>query len=192
MALIKLPSVGSGYISNPRIPTGGGGRIRMKVKVRFTQRGHRLQDHMVKWKRAFLFRAGASLRVWIIRSMKRRKGKVIKNPKYPASFIASPPGTPPFAHLKKSEFLKAAILFAVDFPNQSVVVGVSRRNAGLWGQMHEFGGVYKENHPKRKGKKSTFFHKRPFVKPAGEKFIASDKPSGYRAIMKDTKMWAYK
>ncbi len=192
MAFVKLPQVGSAYIPKPRVPIAGQTRFNWKVRPKLTNRGHRLKDHMAKWKRTFLFRAGASLRIWILRSFKRSKSKVIKNPRYPASFKPSPVGTPPHAHLNKSEFLRVAIQFAVDLPGQVVVVGVSKRKAGLWGQMHEFGGVYKENHPKRKGKKSTFFHKRPFIRPAGERFLASNKPSGARAIMKDTKMWAYK
>jgi len=107
--------------------------------------------------------------------MKRQTRKVISNPKYPEHYIHSPRGVAPYAHLKKSEFLNAAILFAVDPIGEKVVIGVSKRKAGFWGAMHEHGGVWAESNPKRTGKKTTYFHRRPFVGPVSDKLISTGK-----------------
>ena len=174
MSFIKLPKIG-GYVPNPRVPTGGAGRFKMKVKLRFTNRGHRVEDFRKRWVRKYLSRIGGYVRTSIIRNIKRRTKKVITDPKYPEQYVHSPVGTAPYAHLKKSEFLKAAVLFAVDPIGERVVVGVSKRNAGFWGAMHEHGGVWAENHPEREGKKTSYFHRRPFVGPVAEKLISTGK-----------------
>jgi len=174
MSLFKFPKIG-GYVPTPRVPTGGAGRFQMKVKLRFTNRGHRISDFRKQWVRKYLSRIGGYVRTSIIRGMKRQTRKVISNPKYPEHYIHSPRGVAPYAHLKKSEFLNAAILFAVDPIGEKVVIGVSKRKAGFWGAMHEHGGVWAESNPKRTGKKTTYFPRRPFVGPVSDELISTGK-----------------
>ena len=175
MAIIKIPHISSGYIPIPRVPTGGAGRFQMKIKVRFTNRGHRIEDFRKKWAKSLLSRIGGYVRTSIIRGMRRRTKMVVSNPKYPKHYVHSPKGTPPYAHVKKSEFLNQAILFHADPIGETVVIGTSFRRARFWGAMHEHGGVWAEKHPKRTSKKTSYFHRRPFIGPVVTKIIAEGK-----------------
>lgn len=196
MVRIKTPNVGSVRIPKPRAFSGGATRFNWKVRINLTKRGGRIEDHMAKWRRSFLFRGAASLRTWVIRNFKRRtrKKRVEINGREYTDFIHSPAGSAPYAHLRKSKFLRVAIQFAVDLPGRIALVGTSWRKAKRWGQMHEFGGLYKENHPGRDGtaRPWAFFHKRPFLKPVGVKWAASSQKTSLKGIARSTKMWAYK
>ena len=67
-------------------------------------------------------------------------------------------GQPPHTHTNR---LPKAILFAVEKPTQSAVVGPSRRIVGLAGAEQEHGGRWRKE----------LFAPRPFMAPALEKVI---------------------
>jgi hypothetical protein len=129
----------------------------------------------------FLYRSGAAIRAYTINSMKRKKDKNIH----------APIGKPPFAHLKKSEFLKGAIQFAVQISTAAagglsrVLVGAYQPVAGFWGAKHEHGGYYGKDPDT--GKKA-FFPPRPFMKPAFRRWLRYGLP----VIMKDTQRKAFR
>ncbi len=188
MGLYSFPKPGRvhipGGVSRPfHMPTGMD-RVQMKVKIRLKFRGHRMKSFMLRWKRNFLKRSGAALRTWIIKGFKRRKNKSIH----------SPVETPPYAHLKKSEFLNKAILYAVDLNAGQAVVGVSYQNAQLWGKMHEQGGLFREKHPAEEGQRTITFPRRPFVKPVAARWMNANRhiKSGAANILKESREWAYK
>lgn len=161
---IKLPSPGRVYIPGPHMP-----RISGKVRYRFVNKGHRIANYMARWEKSFLFRAGAQLRSWTLSSFKRRKDKKIH----------SPIMKPPYMHLKKKDFIKGAIQFAVDLAVGKVLVGVSYRKAKLWGVMHEKGGFW----DRTKTGGMAYHPPRPFMKPAFNRW----KKYGLPVIMKDTR-----
>ena len=181
--VFTTPNPGSVRIPRVRMPTGGD-RLSMKFKFRFVNRGSRINDYVKKWERAFLNRSGAAIKTWVTKSFKRRKKKSTHSPR----------GTPPYLHGKKSDFLSPAMAWSRVFAEKSVVVGVRRSKAGIWGLMHEHGGIFKESSPQPGGQKTAFFHARPFVQPAFVRWRLANRhvPSGMKGIMKDTKEWAYK
>ena len=67
-------------------------------------------------------------------------------------------GSPPHAHKgrKGNRNLKTSILFAVDKPQQTAVIGPAFSFFGTAGSAHEFGGAYKQDR----------FAPRPFAGPA--------------------------
>ncbi len=168
---IKLPSPGRVYL-----PKLHGPSTKSRVKWRFVNKGHRIKNAMAVWERTFLSRSGASIRTYALRSMKRRKNKDIH----------SPVGSPPFSHLKKSEFLRQAILWALRTSGntKSVLVGAYKPKAGFWGQKHEYGGFFGKD-PKT-GKKALFVP-RPFMRPAFNRWLKFGLPT----ILKDTGIRAY-
>lgn len=163
--IFKTPSLGSFYVPTPHLP-----RIKATYRVRFVAKGHRVIDYMARWERNFLYRAGGSIRAWIIKAAKRKKDKNVH----------SPHGTPPFAHLKKSEFLRPAIQFAVNLARKYVLVGTAYKACRLWGWKHEFGKLHK----------GAQFPKRPFVNPEFQRWLKHERGLPY--IMKETKEWAFK
>jgi phage gpG-like protein len=101
--------------------------------------------HTNAYTRRVLSRFGALCRTIARRSMRRRKG-------------ASPPGTPPNAHVGK---LRDELYFAYDFKRDSVVVGpvlLTRRS--LVPQLHEFGGSVRVQN------KVVRYPPRPYMRPA--------------------------
>lgn len=179
---IATPNPGSVRIPRIRMP-GGADRLNMKFKFRFVNRGSRINDYVKKWEGSFLNRSGAAIRTWVIKSFKKRKKKSIHSPR----------GTAPYLHDKKSSFISPAMAWARDYANKGIVVGVKRSKAGVWGMMHEHGGLFKESNPQKGGKRVAFFHARPFVHPAFIRWKSANRhvPSGMRGIMKNTKEWAY-
>ena len=165
-----MPSPGRVYIPTPHMP-----RVSAKLRFRFVNKGHKIADYMKVWERIFLFRCGASLMTYAIRSFKRRKNKEIH----------SSIGKPPFSHLKKSTFIRQALKFAVDLAKRSVLVGIRRSVGGFWGQKHEHGGYFGRD---RVTGKKAYFPIRPFMKPA---FVRWQR-YGLPAILKDTGKKAYR
>lgn len=103
---------------------------------------------------ASLSQAGA-----YIRGIAKKSIKVSPKP--------SPPGKQP--HSRKGR-LKRAILFAVEKPRQSVVIGPTATEAGQIGRTHEQGGT---EPPKKRAKgkvkgKARKYPPRPFMGPAFE------------------------
>lgn len=183
MALIKLPHPGRVYIPVPRTPIGGATRFNWKIKVRLHNRGHRYSDYLLKWKRAFLHRAGGALRTWIIKSFKRRAKKTTH----------SPVGTPPYLHQVKSAFINGAIQFAADIGYDETLVGVSYRVAKKWGKMHEHGGMWPENKDKKGGARMVMYPTRAFVQPAGIRWMMANRhiKSGAANLLEETRIKAY-
>lgn len=87
-----------------------------------------------------LSHAAAGIRKDARASLRRAKG-------------ASEPGSPP--HSRRGR-LRNAIIFAVDKPNLTAVIGPRADLAGTSGAAHEFGGEYKGQH----------YPPRPFMAPA--------------------------
>ena len=80
----------------------------------------------------------------------RRMGayvRTVAKRKVKTSDKASTPGTPPHSG---TGALKRSILFGLDRPRQSIVIGPSEQIVGTSMAAHEFGGGYKkERYPKR-------------------------------------------
>ena len=170
---LKLPSPGRVYLPKAHMP-----RISSKLRYRFVNKGHRIGDYMQKWNRVFLLRCGGAIRAYVINRIKSNENKKIH----------SPIGQSPYAHLKKSEFLRPAIQFAISLPSAGwlaggtigkVLVGTSRRKAGYWGRKHEYGGWINRGEENSKG----FFPPRPFMRPGFARWIKFGLPT----IMKDMK-----
>jgi len=180
---IKLPHVG-GYIPTPHLPHGGATRIGMKTRWRLSNRGHRYRDYLLKWKRNFLYRAGGALRTWIIKSFKRRAKKTTH----------SSVGTPPYLHQVKAAFINSAIQFAVSMDRGEVLIGVSWRRAKKWGKMHEHGGMWPEKKDKKGGARMVMYPARPFVEPAGIRWMMANRhvKSGAASLLRETREQAYK
>jgi len=178
--LIKTPDYSSVYIPRAHMP-----RIQAKVRVRFVNKGHRVVDFANRWKRSFLKRSGAAIRMWVIKSFRRRANKATHSPK----------GKPPYLHDTKASFIKKAIGYAVNYSKSMVFVGVLWSVAHKWGKMHEFGGLWPEKKKKSGGSRMVYYPPRPFIRPAFERWKSVDNThvkSSMRAIMKSTKEWAYK
>jgi len=184
MAFIKLPHPGRVYIPTPRIPVGGATRLNWKVKVRMHERGHRMNNFMLKWKRNFLYRSGGALRTWIIKSFKRRAKKTTH----------SPVDTPPYLHQVKAAFINGAIQFAVSVDRGETIVGVSWRKAKKWGKMHEHGGMWPERKSRKGGSRMVMYPARPFVEPAGIRWMMANRhvKSGAASLLRETREQAYK
>lgn len=138
----KFPQPGRVYISGrlAHLP-----RITAKFRVRITNRGHRIANYMWRWEKSFLHRAGASLKTYIITRFKRVAGKRKKGPPYEAE-----PGHSPHLHKPKSEFIRIALGYHVDYTARETIVGPTYSVAKLWGWKHEYGKKYKgAQYPKR-------------------------------------------
>ncbi len=182
MPIFKAPNIGSFYIPKPHMP-----RVKATYRVRFTNRGHRVVDYTQRWKRTFLFQAGASLRTWAIRSFKRvvlplskRSGKPLDQRGYHSNAPAKP-----FAHKKKKDFLSRAIQFGVSIVKEDVLIGTAFSRAKLWGYKHEWGAM----HGKGKGGKKKY-PKRAFMRPTLDKWLSSR--FGFRKVLSRSKDRAFK
>ncbi len=181
MSLFKTPNLTSFNVPKAHMP-----RFRANYRVRFTNRGHRVVSYMNRWKRAFLFKAGASLKTWAIKSMKRvvlpvstRTGKPLDQRGY-----HSDPPRQPFAHKKKKDFLRRAIQFGVSLPKENVLIGPVYSRAKLWGWKHEHGGTLRD----KKG--SRHYPKRAFMGPALQAWLRHR--FGFRKTLERAKEWAFK
>lgn len=154
------------YIPKAQLPNLSG-----RVRFRFDNKGYKVINYMAKWERMFLFRAGAAIRAYTIRSFKVRKNRD----------VASTPGAAPFLHEKKANFIRQAVMFAVNLAKGTVMVGTRYSRAGWWGAKHERGGRWRvaRNNMGPHG----IYVKRPFMSNAFKRW----QNYGLPVIMKDTK-----
>jgi len=104
----------------------------MKARLSFDARG--LASAALRGSLAALRRAGA-----YVRRAARHKVRTSEHP--------SPPGSPPHS---RAGLLKRSILFGLDKPAQSVVIGPAESLIGRSMAAHEFGGRYRrERYPAR-------------------------------------------
>ncbi len=182
MPVFKMPNLTSVYIPKPHMP-----RIRATYRVRFTNRGHRVVDYTERWKRTFLFQAGASIRTWAIKSFKRvilplskRTGKPLDQRGYHSQAPRQP-----FAHKKKKDFISRAIQFGVSMQKEDVLIGTAFTRARLWGYKHEHGAM----HGKGKGGPRKF-PRRAFMSPTLRTWLRSR--FGFRKVLSRSKDRAFK
>jgi len=165
----KMPSPGRVYIPSPHMP-----RVTARYRVRFVNRGHRVQNYVERLQRTLLFRASASLRAYVIRAFKvvmlpGGKGDWETPKEYQKH---SPPGSRPFLHQTKAKWIKGAIQFAVDLVQKYALVGVAFSRARHWGKKHEWGTM----HGGRQ------FPKRPFMKPTFDRWRKYGLPAVYKTV----------
>jgi len=172
---IKFPQPGRVYIPKPHML-----RLKARLRIRITDRGHRITDYLKKFENLFLNRVGAAIKMYIIRGLKRNANKNIH----------SAPGQAPLLHKPKNEFIRIAAAYHVDYSRRQVLVGTLYSKAKLWGWKHEHGGVHGVSSRVVKGKIKTLnvpahYPPRPFIAPQARNWWNTSAASGRRGIIKD-------
>ena len=134
--------------------------IKTKTKIFFNDK--RIFYYINKAERKVLGNQGAHLRKEMRNSMRQRTGKKSKH-------IASPPGTPPYFHVRGGSgfSLRSRIFFRFDVQSRSVVIGVEDSRNKI-GELHDKGGV-RRIRVREKGQTKTVsavYPARPFTMPA--------------------------
>jgi len=185
---LHFPKPGRVYIPAPHAP-----RIKSRFKIRFVNRGYKVMDYAMKWRKTFLYRCGGSIRQSIIRAFYRKKRISSgawkgRKPRTGAGVTktGSPIGTAPFTWLPKTKFLRAAIHFAVDAARGVVMVGTRYSVCQLWGWKHEFGKRFR----------GANFPKRPMMGPPFREWLRQGRYKVSRhnieQIMRESRQSAYK
>jgi len=122
----------------------------IRYNFRFKNEPDRLLHANEQFVSKFLGYAGGTIRKMTLASFQRE----------PQKHIHSPKGQPPFAHKPKGQFLRPAILYAVNKLEKSVIIGTVYSVAKFWGKKHEHGGLdHGHTYPKR-----------PFMSPQLRRF----------------------
>ena len=135
--------------------------IKVNYKVFFNDKN--ILKYITPAEKRVMSRQGSYVRSLMRSSMKSRTGKKSK-------YIASPPGTPPYNHVRGGFSIRSRIFFQFDTASRSVVIGVDDSRNKI-GELHDKGGK-RRIRAKIKGRIQTVTAKypdRPFTIPALKK-----------------------
>lgn len=174
---VKFPTVGRAYIPTPHIPRSP---LRAKMKFRFTDRGHRIKDYMLRVRTTFLKRAGGMIKAWTIRQFKVVSGDRPARGLPRGGWESTPPNRPhmhTFNPKGGKGFLRRAITWVMTIPGKEIIVGPRYSVAGHWGWKHEHG---------KTDRAGTYFPPRPFMEPSFRRWYKYGRP----ILMKKVIEWA--